>query len=68
MSATYELRAGRRAVAHRVAPNAQIALLDYVHSLGCRDDEITRLGVDAVSWRGAVFRAVPVASEVAARE
>jgi hypothetical protein len=68
MSATYELRAGRRAVAHRVAPNAQIALLDYVHSLGCRDDEIARLGVDAVSWRGAVFRAVPVANEAESRK
>jgi hypothetical protein len=24
--------------------------VDYVRSFGCRDDEITRLGVDSVSW------------------
>jgi len=34
--------------------------MDYVRSLGCRDDEIARLGADALSWRGAVYRAVPV--------
>jgi hypothetical protein len=33
--------------------------MDYVRSLGCRDAEVARLGADAVSWRGAVFRAVP---------
>ena len=33
--------------------------MDYVRSLGCRDVEVARLGADAVSWRGAVFRAVP---------
>ena len=34
--------------------------MDYVRSLGCREDEIARLGSDALSWRGAVYRAVPV--------
>ena len=33
-------------------------------SLGfVRDDEITRLGVDRVSWRGAQFKAVLVPTE-----
>jgi len=63
MSCTYELHAGRRSVGRRTAPNAQMALLDYVHSLGCRDDEITRLGVDQVSWRGAIYKAVPIPGE-----
>jgi len=36
--------------------------MDYVRSLGCRDAEIARLGADALSWRGAVYRAVPVAA------
>jgi hypothetical protein len=31
--------------------------MDYVRSLGCSRDEITSLGADAVSWRGAVYRA-----------
>jgi hypothetical protein len=65
---TYELRAGRRSVAVRTAPSAQVALLDYVRSLGCREDEITRLGGSAVSWRGAVYEAVPIARETAHEE
>jgi hypothetical protein len=56
---TYELRSGDRPIGLRDASTPQQALLDYVRSLGCRDDEILRLGVDAVSWRGAVYRAVP---------
>jgi len=55
---TYELRSGSRSIGTREASTPQQALLDYVRSLGCRDEEILRLGVDAVSWRGAVFRAV----------
>lgn len=65
---TYELRTGRRSVGLRTAPSAQVALLDYVHSLGCRDDEIRRLGGSAVSWRGAIYEAVPVANESSSRD
>lgn len=60
MNQRWELHSGRRSIGIKVAPSAQIALLDHVRSMGCRDDEITRLGVDAVAWRGAIFRAVPV--------
>jgi hypothetical protein len=59
----YEIRSGRRSIGVREAPTASAALLDYVHSLGCRDAEIQRLAQDALSWRGAVFRAVPVTNE-----
>jgi hypothetical protein len=45
----------------RRAPSAQMALLDQARAMGCRDSEITRLGVDSIAWRGAVFRASPVA-------
>jgi hypothetical protein len=38
-----------------------MALLDQARAMGCRDSEITRLGVDSIAWRGAVFRASPVA-------
>ena len=34
------------------------AVVDYVRSYGVKDDEITRLGVDSVSWAGARFTAV----------
>ena len=54
----YEIRSGERAVSIRSAPSAQQALLDYVKALGCRDSEIVRLGVAAVSWRGARYTAV----------
>ena len=32
-------------------------ICDYVRSYGVKDDEILRLGVDCVSWRGARFSA-----------
>ena len=57
---TYEVRQGRRAIGLRGGHTAQEVLTDYVRSLGCREDELVRLGADALSWRGAVYRAVPV--------
>lgn len=50
----------------REAHTPQQAVIDYVRSLGCRDEEIMRLGPDAVSWRGAVYKAVPISEEAAA--
>lgn len=60
MQQVYEVHSGRRAVAVREAPSAQIALLDHLRSMGCRDAEVMKLGIDSIAWRGAVFRAVPV--------
>jgi hypothetical protein len=37
---------------------------DYVRSYDVKDDEITRLGVDCVSWRRARFAAVLVPTEL----
>jgi len=34
-----------------------------MRSYGVKDDEISRLGVDSVSWRGAHVRAVLVPAE-----
>lgn len=59
---TYDIRSGRRSLSHRVASTAQHAVIDYLRSMGCRDDEIVRLGNDGVSWRGAVYKAVPIRS------
>jgi hypothetical protein len=63
MERRYQVRSGRRTVGVRAAPTAQIALLDHARSLGCRDDEIMKLGVDSIAWRGAVFRAVPTSPD-----
>jgi hypothetical protein len=54
---TYEVRHSGRIVSTRQATSAREAALDYVRSLGCKRDEITSLAGDAVSWRGAVYRA-----------
>ena len=64
----YELRSGEHAIGRREAGTAQQALLDHLRSRGCTDAEITRLGPDAVSWRGAVYRATPVAGNEGRRE
>lgn len=63
---TYEVRCGRRAVGLHLANTAQEALGDHLRGLGCKPDEIRKLGTDAASWRGAVYRAVPVADGVRA--
>jgi len=56
---TYEIHLGRRPVATRRAPSAQEAVIDYVKSFGCANDEISRVASNRVAWRGAVFTAVP---------
>jgi hypothetical protein len=52
---------------HRVqrqrASTAREAFIEYLRSLGCCDDETSWLGVDAISWNGAVYRAVAIAHE-----
>jgi hypothetical protein len=56
VTASYEVLSGRHAVALQSASSAQEALIDYLKALGCRDDEIVRMGTDSASWRGAVYR------------
>ena len=56
----YEVRTGRHAVAVVTASTAGEALGEYLRGLGCKHDEIVRMGTDASSWRGAVYRAVPL--------
>jgi hypothetical protein len=57
---SYEVQSGRQTISVLEAHNAQQAIIDFLRSLGCRDDEMVRLSPGAVSWRGAIFRAVPV--------
>ena len=59
-SKEYEIHSGRRLVSTRFSVSPLQAVIDYVRSYGVKDDEITRLGVDCVSWRGAQFKAVLV--------
>jgi hypothetical protein len=63
MSKKYEIHSGRRIVSTQYSVNATQAAVDYVRSQGVKDDEIRRLGVDLVSWRGAHYRAVLVPVE-----
>ena len=60
MTQKYEIYSGRRAVSVEDSISPLQAALDYARSFGCNEDEIRRVGVDAVSWRGALFRAVLV--------
>lgn len=64
MTTTYRLTSGERVVGHRVANTPLQALFDYLRSLGCQDEEIMKLGIDIVSWRGAVYRAVEASGEI----
>ena len=59
----YEVHSGDRLIGSRKASTAQAALFDYVRSLGCQDEDVMKLAPDAISWRGAVFRAVEVSSK-----
>ena len=56
----YEIYSGRRIVSTQESVSPLHAVVDYVRSYGVKDDEILRIGVDSVAWRGARFRAVPV--------
>jgi hypothetical protein len=66
MTKKYEIRSGRRLVSVQYSCSPLQAAVDYVRSLGTHDDEIRRVGVGVVSWRGARFTAVPAADEPAA--
>jgi hypothetical protein len=56
---SYQIILGGERVSVRDAASAQLALVEYLLMAGCRDEDIVRLGTRSVSWRGAVYRAVP---------
>jgi hypothetical protein len=58
----YEVRCGRRLISLQRASTAREAIIEYLRSMGCRDDEMSTLGVDKIVWQGAVYRAVAVAA------
>ena len=62
MSREFEVRSGRRIVSRRDSSSALQAAIDYVHTFGSAK-EVTILGPDTVSWRGARFVGVPVSED-----
>ena len=64
MSKPYEIHSGRRIVKTVLSSSPLQAAIDHVQSYGSTSKEITILGPDTVSWRGARFRAVAVLESV----
>jgi hypothetical protein len=60
MSKEYEIHSGRRIVKTLLSSSPLQAAIDHLQSYGSTSREITILGPDTVSWRGARFYAVPV--------
>jgi hypothetical protein len=60
---SYEVRTGKRLISFQHASTAMEAVIEYLRSIGCRDDEMTRVSTNAVTWRGAVYRAIPLGSD-----
>lgn len=53
----YSVYSGRRAVGVRKAWSAAEAVIEYLVGIGCRSDELVRMGPNAIIWRGATFTA-----------
>jgi hypothetical protein len=62
MTRNFEIRSGQRIVSTRRSTSPLEAAIDYARMFGS-SNEITILGVDTVTWRGAKFTAVPVPEE-----
>lgn len=56
---SYSVYSGRRPVCVRKAWSPAEAVIEYLVGLGCRTTELSRMGPDAVVWRGATFTAKP---------
>ena len=59
MSRSYEVYSGRRMVKTVLSSSPLQAVIDYVSTFGSAN-EVTVLGSDTVSWRGARFVGVAV--------
>lgn len=51
-----------RLLSFQSAPSAREAVVEYLRSVGCREEEISGVAANAVSWRGLVYRAIPLGS------
>jgi hypothetical protein len=57
---SYAVYSGRRTVGVRKAWSPADAVIEYLVGLGCRTDELVRMGPSSIIWRGATFKAEPV--------
>jgi hypothetical protein len=57
----WEVHCGKRLLTLQSASTAREALIEYLRSSGCRDEEMSTLGAASMGWNGAVYRAVAVA-------
>jgi hypothetical protein len=55
---TYEIQLMGRQVGQVEEIDPQLAVLDYLRSIGCEDEDVVRVGNDSASWRGALYTAV----------
>ena len=62
----YSVYSGRRAVAVRKAWSGADAVIEYLTTMGIKNNELSILGPNSVTWRGATFTAVPVTAEAQA--
>jgi hypothetical protein len=62
----YSVYSGRREIGVRKAWSGGEAVIEYLITMGCRSDEMHRLGPDSVVWRGATYKALPVVVDEAA--
>ena len=53
----FAVRTGGRQVAVVEAWSPSEALIEYLRGRGFQDSDIVRVGYDALSWRGQVYRA-----------
>ena len=60
--ATYEIWHGERLLSLRSTSSAREAVIEYLRSEGCDAKDVMRVGDDAATWRGSLYRAVALGS------
>jgi hypothetical protein len=61
----YSVYSGRRAVCVRRAWSGAEAVIEYLTTMGVKNNELAILGPNSVTWRGATYTAVLVPTEPA---
>ncbi len=60
---SYSVYSGRRQVTVKKAWSGAEAVIDYLTTMGIKSSELAMVGPDAVTWRGATYKAVQVPTE-----
>ncbi len=60
---SYSVYSGRREVTVKKAWSGAEAVIEYLTTMGIKGSELAMVGPDAVTWRGATYKAVPVPVE-----